>query len=133
MLTYRNNLKPLARQLRLNMTDAEQKLWFHLRRKQILDIVFYRQKPIGNYIVDFYAPSQKLVVEVDGAQHFDEANAANDVARSARLKALGLQVMRFNNLQVLEETSSVLEVIYSYIADRKSLPASLYEREEHRL
>ena len=115
------------------MTDAEQKLWFHLRRKQILDIVFYRQKPIGNYIVDFYAPSQKLVVEVDGAQHFDEANAANDVARSARLKALGLQVMRFNNLQVLEETSSVLEVIYSYIADRKSLPASLYEREEHRL
>ena len=67
MLKYRNNLKPLARQLRLNMTDAEQKLWFQLRRKQILDIVFYRQKPIGNYIVDFYAPSQKLVVEVDGA------------------------------------------------------------------
>lgn len=130
MLNYRDTLKLLARQLRDKMTDAEQKLWFHLRRKQILNVTFYRQRPIGEYIVDFYAPSQKLVIEVDGAQHFDEKNAANDAARSTYLESLGSHVMRFDNYQALSATASVLEMIHRYIDDRKSLPASLLQREE---
>ena len=54
------------------MTDAEHRLWFRLRRKQLLGLQFYRQKPIGKYIVDFYAPAVALVIEVDGGQHFEE-------------------------------------------------------------
>ena len=57
--------------LRASLTDAERRLWNRLRRKQILGVQFYRQEPIGNYIVDFYAPATRLVVEVDGAHHTD--------------------------------------------------------------
>ncbi len=67
-------LKGRARKLRKNMTDSEIVLWSRLRRKQLLDIQFYRQRPIGSYIVDFYAPKIKLVIEVDGSRHFEEKN-----------------------------------------------------------
>lgn len=127
MLNYRDNLKPLARKLRSNMTDAEQTLWFHLRRKQILNVTFYRQRPIGEYIVDFYAPSQKLVVEVDGAQHLEIEHAASDAERSAYLEALGLHVMRFDNRQILTETSAVLQMIHRHIDRRiSSHPSTLH-------
>ena len=68
MLAYKPQLRPLARRLRAAMTDAEHRLWFRLRRKQLLWVQFYRQKPIGKYIVDFYAPAVALVIEVDGGQ-----------------------------------------------------------------
>jgi very-short-patch-repair endonuclease len=71
MLPYDPRLKGKARSLRAKLTDAEQRLWARLRRKQILGVQFYRQKPIGNYIADFFAPAVRLVVEVDGSQHFD--------------------------------------------------------------
>ena len=70
MLNYNANLKDKARQLRKNLTDSERALWSRLRNKQILNIQFYRQKPIGEYIVDFFAPRAKLVVEVDGSQQW---------------------------------------------------------------
>lgn len=66
MLPYSKNLKEPSRTLRKEMTDAEQALWSRLRGKQILGVQFYRQKPIGPYIVDFYAPAAKLIIEVDG-------------------------------------------------------------------
>ncbi len=140
MLNYRSDLKPLARQLRSNMTDAEQKLWFHLRRKQMCNVQFYRQRPIGEFIVDFYAPSKKLVIEVDGVQHLEANNMQADVRRTAFLESLGLRVMRFDNLQILQHLTDVLEMIHRYIADRKSLPPSpstssgqaLLQREEPR-
>ncbi len=78
MLNYRPHLKPFARTLRTNMTDAEQKLWYHLRRKQIQGVQFYRQRPIDKYIVDFCAPSVKLIIEVDGSQHFAPAEFVED-------------------------------------------------------
>jgi very-short-patch-repair endonuclease len=78
MLRYNPRLKGRARSLRANLTDAEQRLWARLRRKQILGVQFYRQKPIGNYIADFYAPAAQLVVEVDGSQHLDLAQAEHD-------------------------------------------------------
>ena len=96
--------------------------------KQILNVTFYRQRPIGEYIVDFYAPSQKLVVEVDGSQHLDIDHAANDAARSAYLESLGLHVMRFDNRQVLTETSDVLELIHRYIDRRNSLRSPVLRR-----
>ena len=84
----------------MNMTDAEQRLWFRLRRKQVLNIQFYGQKPIENYIMDFYAPAVKLVVEVDGGQYFDDEYRCRDEQRDACLKKMGLHVLRFDNLQV---------------------------------
>ena len=72
MLRYNNRLKPKARDLRKNMTDSENVLWSRLRRKQLLGVQFYRQKPIGNYVVDFFAPRARLVVEVDGSQHMED-------------------------------------------------------------
>ncbi len=67
MLKYDTNLKQLARKLRTDMTDAERLLWSRLRGKQVLGVQFYRQKPIGPYIVDFHAPASRLVIEVDGS------------------------------------------------------------------
>lgn len=128
MLKYRADLKAKARQLRTNMTDAEQKLWYHLRRKQILGIQFYRQRPLGEYIVDFHAPEIELIVELDGSQHQEHGAINYDVLRTAYLKSLGLSVMRFDNLQALNETDSVLEMIHQYICDRQSPSIPLFQR-----
>ena len=111
MLKYNATLRPLARRLRGGMTDAEQKLWSRLRRKQIGNVQFYRQKPLGGYIVDFYAPAMRLVVEVDGSQHQLEKGLCRDAARDDWLVAQGLAVLRFDNLQVLREIDAVVEVI----------------------
>jgi len=115
MLQYDRNLKHKARNLRKNMTETERLLWSRLRRKQILGVQFYRQKPIGNYIVDFYAPKAKLVVEVDGSQHFEAKHVEEDKRRDEYLTEQGLCVLRFNNLQVFQELDSVLEVIYETV------------------
>ena len=125
MLNYRADLKAKARQLRTNMTNAEQKLWYHLRRKQILGVQFFRQRPVGEYIVDFHAPAVGLVVELDGSQHQEQGVIGYDLRRTTYLQSLGLTVLRFDNLQALNEITSVLEVIYQFIDDRQSLPASL--------
>ena len=90
MLYYNQKNKHNSRHLRSNQTDAENLLWSRIRRKQIKNIQFYRQKPIGNIIVDFYAPSVKLVIEVDGGQHFDEAHIEQDRKRDLYLKRINL-------------------------------------------
>ena len=120
MLRYNPQLKGRARSLRANLTDAEQRLWARLRRKQILGVQFYRQKPIGNYIADFYAPAVRLVVEVDGSQHFDLLQAEYDRHRTAYLKGLGLQVLRYTDRQVLMELDSVAEEIFRARGGKKS-------------
>jgi len=126
MLPYGQNLKNPARELRSNMTDAEQLLWSRLRRKQILGVQFYRQKPIGPFIVDFHAPAAGLVIEVDGGQHYEEEHRRRDAERDAALVTLGLLVLRFDNLQVLKELDAVVEQIFMMIKERvKSPPAPL--------
>ena len=85
MLKYNRDLKHIARRLRTEMTESEQLLWSRLRRKQLTGMQFYRQKPIGSYVVDFYAPKAKLVVEVDGSQHLDSGHVQNDAYRDACL------------------------------------------------
>lgn len=111
MERYNPKLKENSRTLRTDMTDAEQVLWHRLRRKQIQGVQFYRQKPLLAFIVDFYCPAAKLVIELDGSQHFETAHQAKDQARDAALAGLGLHVLRFDNRQVLLETDAVLEVI----------------------
>jgi very-short-patch-repair endonuclease len=86
-----------------------------LRRKQLLGIQFYRQKPLGDYIVDFYAPKVKLVVEVDGSQHLKEEYLQKDENRDAFLADLGIYVIRFNSREVLVETDAVVEAIHQAV------------------
>ena len=108
-------MKSRAQRLRKEMTDSERMLWSRLRGKQILEVQFYRQKSIGNYIVDFYASKAKIVIEVDGSQHMNEDHEEKDRKRDMYLKDQGLEVLRFNNLQVLQEIDSVMEVIYKTV------------------
>lgn len=111
-------LKENSRLLRTNMTDAEQLLWKRVRRKQIQNMQFYRQKPLLNFIVDFYCPVAKLVIELDGSQHFEDAHQIKDQNRDALLIGLGLYVLRFDNRQVLLETEAVLAVIDEVVKGR---------------
>ena len=97
------------------MTDAECLLWSRVRRKQIKGVQFYRQKPLGSYIVDFYCPAAGLVVEVDGGQHYTEEGKANDKRRDDDLAGLGLKVLRFSNIDVLKEIDAVLQVIWENV------------------
>ena len=115
MLPYNRRLKTKARSLRTNPTDAELHLGYRLRRKQILGVQFYRQKPIGNYIADFYAPAVKLVVELDGAQHLELGQAKYDAQRTRDLEQQGLKVLRFEDRQTLLQTESVLEAIFQAV------------------
>jgi len=112
MRPYNKNLKLPSRDLRNNMTDAEQMLWQRLRRKQILGLQFYRQKPILNFIVDFYCPAANLIIECDGGQHYTVEGLDADRVRDEVLAELGLIVLRFDNRQVLTEIEAVLEQIY---------------------
>jgi len=114
MLPYNKNLKQRAKNLRHDLTRAEECLWKRLRLKH-LGYAFYRQKPIGDYIVDFYCPKARLIVEVDGGQHFAKEIAGNDKVRDEYMKSLGLTVLRFPNLKVLENTDSVAETIYKIL------------------
>ena len=118
MLKYNPLLKLNSQQLRIQMTEVETQLWLRLRKKQIQNVQFYRQKPLGNYIVDFYAPKAKLVIELDGSQHLEVANQTKDAKRDAYLQELGLQVLRFNNLQVLQEIDAVMEVIFRKVTEK---------------
>ncbi len=115
---YNNKLKPLARALRSNMTDAEQCLWQRIRNRQIGGVQFYRQKTLLSYIVDFYSPATKFVIELDGSQHFEAEHQAKDQKRDERLAREGLKVLRFDDRQVLTETDAVLRVIYDEVVAR---------------
>ena len=115
MLPYNGNLKQLSRQLRETMTDAERHLWAKIRMKQLKGYQFYRQKPIGDYIVDFFCPRAKLVIEVDGSQHFSDEMTEYDRIRDEYLSSLGLRVLRFTNTEVLTHIKGVVESIIENI------------------
>ena len=123
MQPYNKNLKQPSRDLRNSMTDAEQLLWQRLRRKQILGLQFYRQKPILNFIVDFYCPSVSLVIECDGGQHYTAEGLEADRVRDQALAQLGLRVLRFDNRQILTETDAVVDQIYWIAKQRLETPS----------
>jgi len=121
MLTYNKNLKQFSQKLRKNMTDAEQRLWARIRGKQLKGYQFYRQKPIGDYIADFYCPKAKLVIELDGGQHYTEDGRQKDKIRDKYLSDNGLKVLRFSDKDVLAQIESVLEKIWGCL-DSGNLP-----------
>ena len=118
MKSYNKNLKFPSRDLRSNMTDAEQLIRQRIRRKQILGLQFYRQKPILNFIVDFYCPAANLVIECDGGQHYTEVGLEADQNRDHALSELGLITVRFSNHQILAEIDDVIELIFQTAQSR---------------
>ena len=98
-----------AKQLRSNQTDAELKLWYHLRAHRFMGLKFKRQKPVGRYIVDFICVEQKLDIELDGGQHSEQT--AYDAERDDWLRSEGYAVLRFWNNEVMQEMEGVLERI----------------------
>ena len=119
MLPYNKDLKAVAQRLRREMTDMERRLWRELRGKQVERVQFYRQKTLGNYIVDFYAPDVGLVIEIDGDQHADEDHREKDRKRDAWLSCQGIQVLRVTNQDVIGELEGVMETIQKAIEGRR--------------
>ena len=113
-LPYNRKLVERARELRRNETSAENKLWNECLR--LLDIKVYRQRPIDNSTVDFYIPSLKLAIEVDGHSHFTKEGKARDAERTAVLGSHGLTVLRFTNTEVLKVLEEVTSTILSSAA-----------------
>ena len=115
MLPYNKELKEFARELRKNMTDAERLIWSKLRSKQIKRHQFYRQKILGNYIVDFFCPAAQLVIEIDGGQHCTPEGIKKDRLRDEYLGSLGLTVLRFHDSDVLKNIEGVLARILQFV------------------
>jgi very-short-patch-repair endonuclease len=112
MLRYAKHLKEYSRQLRKNMTDAEKALWFKIRDRQLKGYLFNRQKPIGKFIVDFYSSKAKIVIEVDGGQHYSNSVKKEDASRDEFMKSFGLKVLRFSDREIFENLDGVLEKIW---------------------
>ena len=112
-ISYQKHLKMYAQENRKNPTREKKKLWYSFLRHHAFQ--FRRQKSFGCYIVDFYCSSAKLVIEIDGSQHFTEEGKLWDENRTAYLNSLGLQVIRFTHKQVNEEFEAVCIMIDSAI------------------
>ena len=112
---YNLKLKKLARELRNNSTLAEVLLWNQIKARKLKGYRFMRQKPIGNYIVDFFCSKLKLVIEIDGQSH--DGKIENDQIRQKKLEALGLSFLRFYDRDVKKNMSSVLQVIEHWIEE----------------
>jgi very-short-patch-repair endonuclease len=118
---YDSKLKEHARMLRKCMTKQEIILWNRLRGRQVLGIKFLRQKPFGNYILDFYAPQIKIAIELDGSQHYEEANSNYDYQRDSSLARNGIATLRYSNNDINFNLESVLEDIYIKVQCRIKL------------
>jgi very-short-patch-repair endonuclease len=125
-------LRANARELRKSSTDAELILWSELRDHRLNGIGFRRQVPIKNYIADFACHAAKLVVELDGGQHFSDKGERADAARSAVIEARGFKVLRFSNHDVMTNRVGVLETIATAIAERAPTPTLPRKRERER-
>jgi very-short-patch-repair endonuclease len=119
-LKYPKSTLDKARKLRRNITEAEKKLWRLLRYNQ-LGVHFRRQVPLGPYVLDFFCFQAKLVVELDGSQHyFSKIGIKSDSKRDTYLKKQGLTILRFNNKEFLRNPFGVLQVIYEHIQEELS-------------
>ena len=112
-----NQMLPRARELRRDMTPQERILWYLFLRKYPVKI--YKQRIINSFIVDFYCASAKLVIELDGSQHFTEQGQAYDAERSACLARYGLEVIRFTNTEIDKEFDTVCKKIHIVIQSRR--------------
>ncbi|HUC79555.1 MAG TPA: endonuclease domain-containing protein [Flavisolibacter sp.] len=135
IIPYNEHLKPLAKKLRENMTFSEVKLWNELKNKKLLGYDFDRQRPIGNYIVDFFCKDLQLAIEVDGITHEETAVAEKDVIRQKELETLGISFLRFDAMLVVNKVEAVVREIANWIADyeqKHGVPAAVKLRRQKR-
>jgi very-short-patch-repair endonuclease len=114
-----------CKKLRKNQTDTEGKLWSILRNRQLKGIKFRRQHPVDKYILDFYSPAYKLGIEADGGQHYDEKGRRQDEVRTKTLFKHGVEIIRFSDLDVLNNIEGVYEIIQGVIENKKNSPPHL--------
>lgn len=115
-LPYQRNLIPRAKELRKNATKEENHLWYDFLRHY--PIRFQRQKTIGGFIVDFYCHAAKLVIELDGSQHYTQQGLAYDQERTAILQQYGIQVLRFSNRDINTQFREVCDAIHQEVEKR---------------
>ena len=106
---HNQKLTPVAKELRRNMTKEERHLWYDFLRQY--PVRFSRQKVLGNYIVDFYSAQAKMIIELDGPQHYEPENIQKDAERTAFLEEYGLTVLRIPNNEVMNNFLGVCEYI----------------------
>lgn len=110
---HNSDLTKYSQTLRNNMTNEERKLWYDFLKD--LSPQFYRQKTIGDYIVDFYCPAARLVIELDGSQHYESEGEAKDKIRDEYLRSVGLTVIRFSNYEFHKNFQGICAHIVNYI------------------
>ena len=115
IIPYNPKLKEFTKKLRNNSTFTEIMVWNYLKRKQMRGYDFDRQRPIDNYIVDFYCKNLQLAIEIDGESHY--GNPERDKRKDKRLNELGVTVLRFDDLDVRYKLDKVLETIEKWIDD----------------
>lgn len=115
---YQPQRRTTIHTLRKRMSDSELKLWSRIRRKQISGLQFYRQRPIGHYIVDFYCPRAQIVLQVDGPRQASRPAIQNGQHRDHYLKQQGIKVLRFDDLQILKQLDAVVEQLHRTAASR---------------
>lgn len=116
-LPYNKNLKQFSRNLRNNSTLGEVLLWNELKAGKLYGYKFNRQKPLKNYIVDFYCKKLSLVIEVDGSSHYSEEAYIKDQERQQILENLGLYFLRFDDAEIRRQMPNVLRTIEAFILD----------------
>ena len=116
IILVNSDLDQYAKNLRKNMTNEEKAIWYDFLNK--ITPRFHRQKIIGNYIVDFYCPKLKLVIEIDGVQHYDIANSIYDNERTQFLEGLGLSVIRFDNFDIKKDFGTVVYDITTHCEEK---------------
>ncbi|MCB2208315.1 MAG: endonuclease domain-containing protein [Bacteroidetes bacterium] len=115
IIPYNSKLKGLAKALRKNMTFVEVLLWNEIKQKKILGFDFDRQRPIDNYIVDFYCKDLMLAIEIDGITHDTPEAVNDDLVRQQRLKNLGVSILRFDDREVRNDIENVIREIEGWI------------------
>src|SRR4030042_973764 len=114
--------KEKRKHLRNTLTPSEAKLWFLLKDSQLENRKFRRQHSVGPYVLDFYCPSEKLCIELDGVAHFTDSGYEYDTARTEYLTTLNIRVIRFENRDVFENTEGVLEEIRRNLLSKQTTP-----------
>ncbi len=116
MKKYNKTITQIARNLRKNMTKEENKLWYCFLRRY--PVRFRRQQPFGNYVADFYCSDAKLVIELDGSQHYEDVFMKKDIRRTAELEKFGVDVIRIPNNQIMRNFDGVCEFLDNEVKSR---------------
>ena len=116
---HNKQLKPFSQKMRREMTKEERHLWYDFLKA--LPVTVHRQKVLGNYIADFYIASQKIVIELDGSQHYMGNGIRSDRNRDTWMKQNGITVLRYSNLQIQREFKAVCSDILQHLDDTSSV------------